>query len=296
GFRNNGPAWLSAQRSGGEPLVFTVRVPEGATVTKSPERCGETTLTEDEKGYLCWVSTPLLEDASLTFPFTFRIDRVVRNARAEVALPEWDNPWDSDQSNDSAWIVLNGSDEPGDGGTPGATTPPAAGEDGGPGTDDADGTNGTNGADGASGDTGDKGTGGRLASTGAGGTVLTGGAALLAPGLGTGLAGGLRRRAQQSGGAAARPASRTPPTGPCGRPVGARTPRHRRPAGGRFGQYGATGARRRAAAPERQRPFNVSVCGSEHAHGTRRGVAGEVLDDDTLRGVGRVQVLAVTDV
>ncbi|MBM7093474.1 hypothetical protein JTP67_34195 [Streptomyces sp. S12] len=203
GFRNNGPAWLSAQRSGGEPVVFTVRVPEGATVTKSPERCGETTLTEDEKGYLCWVSTPLLEDASLTFPFTFRIDRVVRNARAEVALPEWDNPWDSDQSNDSAWIVLNGSDEPGDGGTPGATTPPAAGEDGGPGTDDADGTNGTNGADGASGDTGDKGTGGRLASTGAGGTVLTGGAALLALGLGTGLAVFLRRRAQQSGGATA---------------------------------------------------------------------------------------------
>ena len=212
GFRNNGPAWLSSQRSGGEPIGFTVAVPEGATVTRAPERCGENTIAEGVRGYFCWVSTPLLEDAEFTFPFELRVDRVVEGAKGKVALPEWDNPFDSDHANNSAWIVLNGSDgsdgsdgsagggtgDGTDGGTSGGPTPPGSG-DGDSGSSGSSGADGTDGTDGSSGD----GAGGGLALTGAGGVALTGGAALLALGLGAGAVVLLRRRARQSGGAVA---------------------------------------------------------------------------------------------
>lgn len=201
GFRNNGPAWISALRSGGEPIGFTVAVPEGATVTKAPEQCGETTIAEGVEGYLCWVRTPLLEDAKLGFPFELRIDRVVEGAKGKVALPEWENPFDSDHANGSAWIVLNGSDEATDGGTgesdggeSGGSTPPGSGE----GDSGSSGSSGTNGTDGTSGD-----AEGGLALTGAGGVALIGGAALLALGLGAGVIVLQRRRARHSGGATA---------------------------------------------------------------------------------------------
>ncbi|MET7292352.1 hypothetical protein ABZS79_09440 [Streptomyces griseoloalbus] len=216
GFRNNGPAWISALRSGGEPIAFTVAVPEGATVTKAPEGCGESTITEDEKGYRCWVSTPLLEDAELSFPFELRVDRVVEGAKAEVALPEWDNPFDSDHANDSAWIVLNGSDESTDGGTgqtdggtSGGTASPGPGQEGDSGSGSGSGGSGgssgsgTNGANGTSGDVSGDGIGGGLAATGAGGVALMGGAALLALGLGAVLVLFLRHRARRTGGAVA---------------------------------------------------------------------------------------------
>ncbi|GHH89583.1 hypothetical protein [Streptomyces capillispiralis] len=214
GFRNNGPAWISALRSGGEPIGFTVGVPEGATVTALPEGCRSTTLEGGEEGYLCWVSTPLLEDAELTFPFELRVDRVVEGAKAEVALPEWGNPFESDHANDSAWIVLNGSDGSTDGGTgqtdggtSGGTAPPGPGQDGdsgSSGTSGSSGSGGTSGSSGsgASGTSGDV-TGGGLASTGAGGAALIGGAALLALGLGAGLFLFLRRGARHTGGTAA---------------------------------------------------------------------------------------------
>ncbi|GGV77691.1 hypothetical protein GCM10010294_45700 [Streptomyces griseoloalbus] len=212
GFRNNGPAWISALRSGGEPITFTVAVPEGAAVTKAPEECGESTIAEGEKGYRCWVSTPLLEDAELSFPFELRVDRVVEGAKAEVALPEWDNPFDSDHANDSAWIVLNGSDEStdggtgqSDGGTSGGTASPGPGQEGDSGSGGSGGSSGsgTNGTNGTSGDISGDGTVGGLASTGAGGVALIGGAALLALGLGAGLFLFLRRGARRSGGAIA---------------------------------------------------------------------------------------------
>ncbi|MEU3945881.1 hypothetical protein [Streptomyces sp. NPDC029526] len=148
------------------------------------------------------MNTPPLEDASPTFPFARRIDRVVEGANGEVALPEWDDPWDADETNDSAWIVLDAADGPGDDGTPGtpgATTPPVDDEDG---TGDEDGKDGTGGASGTDGTSGDVGDGGTLAFTGAGGTALTDGAALPAPGLGAGLTLFPRRRARLSGGTA----------------------------------------------------------------------------------------------
>ncbi|MFI1420997.1 hypothetical protein ACH4VX_24075 [Streptomyces sp. NPDC020731] len=205
GFRNNGPAWISALRSGGEPFSFTVEAPEGATVTKAPEKCREITVAEGEKGYRCWVSTPLLEDAELGFPFELRVDRVVENAKGEVALPEWDDPFDSDHANNSAWIVLNGPDEQTDGGTgqngggatPSASPSPSPSSGSGQGGTSGSGTNGT------SGDVTGTGVQGGLASTGAGGVALIGGAALLALGLGAGVTVLLRHRARQTGGTVA---------------------------------------------------------------------------------------------
>ncbi|MBV7696925.1 hypothetical protein [Streptomyces sp. TRM70350] len=219
GFRNNGPAWVGALRSGGEPIGFTVEVPEGATVTKAPESCGENYIAEDTKGYLCWVDTPLLEDAELGFPFELRIDRVVENAKARVALPDWDNPSESDKSNDTAWIVLNASGDEGstdggtgssDGGTSNGGTSNGGTSGGGTsgggssssGTDGGAGSSGSTGGETSGGDSGAD-TDGGLALTGAGGVTLLAGGAILALGLGTGLVLFLRRRAGQNGGTTA---------------------------------------------------------------------------------------------
>ncbi|MFE6888671.1 hypothetical protein [Streptomyces sp. NPDC057694] len=181
GFRNDGPGWISALRSGGESIGFTVEVPEGAKVTKAPDRCRFTTLDENVKGYLCWVSTPLLEDAKLSFPFELRIDKVVPGAKGKVALPGWDDKNESDKSNNTAWIVLNGSgDDEGAGGSSGgdssaSPSPSASG--------DTSGSSGTSGNSG-SGDQGSGSTGGGLALTGAGGVLLIGGIAVVVLGVG----------------------------------------------------------------------------------------------------------------
>ncbi|MET8789573.1 hypothetical protein [Streptomyces pseudogriseolus] len=205
GFANNGPAWISALRSGGEPFSFTVVAPEGSTVTSAPRQCRTITVDGSVPGYRCSVATPLLEDARLTFPFELRIDEVVAGARGRVALPDWDNPFDSDASNDVAWIVLNAPDAPGDGGAGGSDggpsdgpSAPGTGDEGGSGGPDS-GTNGTNGTSGGA-EGGD--AEGGLALTGAQGVGLLGGAAVLALGLGAVVVAYQRRRAGRDGEAA----------------------------------------------------------------------------------------------
>ncbi|MDX3073580.1 hypothetical protein ACIP98_01905 [Streptomyces sp. NPDC088354] len=195
GFRNDGPAWISALRSGGEPLGFTVGVPAGAKVTKSPSSCRSTTLNEGVKGYLCWVDTPLLENTKLSFPFELRIDTVVENAKAKITLPAWNNPVEPNQSNNTAWIVLNPRDDDGsstDGSTSGGTSPspsasPSSSDDG---SSVSGGTSGDSGSASSGGDSG----GGGLAFTGAGGALTIGGAALLTLGLGTAIVVVVRRK------------------------------------------------------------------------------------------------------
>ncbi|MEQ8142843.1 hypothetical protein [Streptomyces sp. OP7] len=206
GFRNNGPAWIGALRSGGEPFSFTVVPPEGSTFTSTPERCTPAGVDGSEPGYICWAPTPLLEDARLTFPFALRVDRVVEGAKGKVALPQWDNPYDSDPANDTAWIVLNAPDAPGDGGAGGSDGGPSAGPSA-PGTGDEGGSDGpdsgTNGTNGTSGGAAGGDTDGGLALTGTQGVGLLGGAALLALGLGAGVVAHQRRRARRGGEAAA---------------------------------------------------------------------------------------------
>ncbi|MDN3268521.1 hypothetical protein [Streptomyces sp. MA15] len=207
GIRNNGPAWISALRSGGEPFSFTVVAPEGSTVTSAPKQCRTVTVDGSEPGHRCSVATPMLEDARVTFPFELRVDRVVEGAKGRVALPDWDNPFDSDPSNDVAWIVLNAPGVPGDDGTGGSAgapsdAPSAPGSGDGDGSGDGTGTDDSDGADGASGGgAGDDADGG-LALTGAQGVGLLGGAALLALGLGAALVALQRRRARGAGAAA----------------------------------------------------------------------------------------------
>ncbi|MFI5854967.1 hypothetical protein [Streptomyces parvulus] len=160
---NHGPAWIGALRSGGEPLGFTVQIPEGASVVDSPCRPVN---DETPSEYRCWADTPFLEDDRRDFAFKLRIDKVVEGAKGKISLPEWDNPWEGDPSNDAGWIVLNGTGDeetPGDtGGTTGGT-----GETGG--SDSAGGTGTSGGSGSAGGGTGDSATGGSGSSGGTSG-------------------------------------------------------------------------------------------------------------------------------
>ncbi len=205
GFRNNGPAWIGALRSGGEPFSFTVTPPTGATFTKAPEKCMPAGVNGSDPAYLCFAPTPMLEDARFTFPFELRVDRVVEGAKGRVALPDWNNPYESDESNDVAWIVLNAPGEPGDDGTGGSgggpsddPSAPASGDGDGSG-DDADDADTGSASGGGPGDDAD----GGLALTGAQGVGLLGGAAVLALGLGAAVVLYQRRRAGRDGEAAA---------------------------------------------------------------------------------------------
>ncbi|MFB7654953.1 MULTISPECIES: hypothetical protein [unclassified Streptomyces] len=188
GLSNHGPAWIGALRSGGEPLGFTVRIPEGASVVDSPCRPvnGET-----PSQYLCWADTPFLEDDRRDYRFKLRIDKVVEGAKGKISLPEWDNPREGDPSNDTGWIVLNGTGDeetPGDtGGTTGGTgTTGGSGSTGGTGTAGGSGSAGGTGTTGGSGTTGGTtggqspqgGDGGLLASTGSPALLASAGAAL----------------------------------------------------------------------------------------------------------------------
>ncbi|MFJ8146996.1 hypothetical protein ACIQ6R_18240 [Streptomyces sp. NPDC096048] len=155
---NHGPAWIGALRSGGEPLGFSVRIPEGASVVDSPCRPMNGEATSE---YLCFADTPFLEDDRRTFAFQLRIDEVVEGAKGKIALPEWDNPWEGDPSNDAGWIVLNGTgDEETPGDTGGATGGTDGGATGGSGT-----TGGSASTGGATGGTGGAGTGGATGGT-----------------------------------------------------------------------------------------------------------------------------------
>ncbi|MDG4862423.1 hypothetical protein P8605_30230 [Streptomyces sp. T-3] len=182
GLRNHGPAWIGALRSGGEPIAFTVDVPEGASVTKSSEHCGpvNTGSGPDKSQYRCWADTPFLEDEARSFPFEFRIDKVVKGSLGKVHLPEWENPWEGDPRNDVGWIVLNGTGDeetPGDtGGSTGGGNGGSTGGSTGGGGSDGGGTSGS--SEGSTGgNSGSDGEGG-LASTGATVTLVAGGAAL----------------------------------------------------------------------------------------------------------------------
>ncbi|MFF0586260.1 hypothetical protein ACFYWD_09865 [Streptomyces sp. NPDC003781] len=166
GLSNHGPAWLGGLRSGGEPIGFSVRIPEGASVVDSP--CSPMN-DESPSEYLCFADTPFLEDDARTFPFKLRIDKVVAGAKGKIALPEYDNPWEGDPSNDTGWIVLNGTGDeetPGDsgGGTGGSDSAGGTGTTGG-----SDSTGGTGTAGGS--DTGGAGTGATGTTGATGGTT-----------------------------------------------------------------------------------------------------------------------------
>ncbi|MER6286444.1 hypothetical protein [Streptomyces sviceus] len=106
GFANHGPAWLALLRSGGEPISFWVDLPPGTTVTTVPEGCRAADWEGAEGDYLCFVDTPILEDASRTFTFGLRVDEVIRNATGR-AFFAYTMPNEGNPANDSGEIVLN---------------------------------------------------------------------------------------------------------------------------------------------------------------------------------------------
>ncbi|MCX2971029.1 MULTISPECIES: hypothetical protein [Streptomyces] len=186
GFANHGPAWFGALRSG-EPLAFHVEIPEGASVVRAAEGCNPLTQSGESSDslYLCWLSTPIVEDDARTFPFELRIDEVVENARGKISLG-YVPPHDGDDTNDEAYFVLNGAGGDTSGG--GSGGPGTGGSSGGSsGGGDTGGSAGTGGGDtdGAAGDGGTGGQGGAdaegdLALTGSGGVFVLGGGALVA--------------------------------------------------------------------------------------------------------------------
>ncbi|MEV3859479.1 hypothetical protein AB0J38_34885 [Streptomyces sp. NPDC050095] len=100
---------------------------------------------------------PLLEDAKLTFPFELRIDKVVENAKGKVLLEHADSPHDSNQGNNTAWIVLNGTgDDPSTGGS----------SDGGSSASPSPSTGTTSGSSDSSGSSGNAGLSGNAGSSG----------------------------------------------------------------------------------------------------------------------------------
>ncbi|MFF3350476.1 hypothetical protein [Streptomyces sp. NPDC002779] len=106
GFANHGPAWLALLRSGGEPISFWVDLPPGTTATTVPEGCQAADWEGAEGDYLCFVDTPILEDASRTFTFGLRVDEVIRNATGR-AFFAYTMPNEGNPANDSGAIVLN---------------------------------------------------------------------------------------------------------------------------------------------------------------------------------------------
>ncbi|URN12220.1 hypothetical protein LUW77_12610 [Streptomyces radiopugnans] len=212
-MHNRGPGWIGSLRAGGEPIGFTVDIPEGATVAKAPRACGPHNVegVEQPGSYLCWAYTPMLEDSREDFAFELRIDKVVEGAKGRIHMPKWDNPWEGNPANDDGWIVLNGTGDeetPGDGDSTGSTGGTGGtggsgsegkggdGEDGGEGDG---GSNGSTGSTGTSGTSGGESADGRLASTGT--TALTAGglALLLLAAGGTAVVTVRRRRAAGAG-------------------------------------------------------------------------------------------------
>lgn len=188
GFRN-GPTWVSALRSGGEPLHYEVQAPEGATLVGTPSGCFHVDELPETggAGYVCPIPTPILEDASATYSFTLRIDKVVPDAKGKLYLPTFYSG-ETDTANNTAWLVLNATEAGTDGGS-GAAGGATGGQSADGGAGSTGGTSPEGGATTAAGQ-----GGGGLASTGLGGILLTSGGAVLALGLGTALYLRYRRR------------------------------------------------------------------------------------------------------
>lgn len=187
-LHNRGPAWIGALRSGGEPVDFTVQVPEGATVVNTPADCSP---KDRENGrvvsFWCGGDTPFVENTTREFTFGLRIDEVIEGALGEASFPGWEDPNEAKPGNDSGWIVLNGTGDeetPGDTAGTGGPDDDGSGNGGSGGSDDATTDGGAaGGADDSGADAGTDTDGGSLALTGTGAMTLGGFAlALLAAG------------------------------------------------------------------------------------------------------------------
>ncbi|MCN9243378.1 hypothetical protein NGF19_21765 [Streptomyces sp. RY43-2] len=185
-YRNDGPAWV-LRPLGTSVTHVLITLPEGTTATKVDGFC-------DPAGpgsYECGTSQSFVnEGAGDTYTFQLRVDKAVTDAKGSVRLGGDARPFDTNQANDKADIVLSatgGSASP----TPGAPKPsssPTPSDSPSP-TDTATaptppaGTGNDNGP-----------LGGSLASTGSSSTLPLAGTAIVAVAVGTGAVVLVRRR------------------------------------------------------------------------------------------------------
>ncbi|MEO3775709.1 LPXTG cell wall anchor domain-containing protein [Micromonospora sp. B11E3] len=135
GVRNNGPATLDYSRSGSSITYMSVDVPEGTTAAAVPENCapvkGDTWGEPGKPGarhYRCYFESFLKADDEAVMDFELRIDKVIANATGlvKVNVPcqcEGGFYKDLKPANDTAKLVVNATDDGGEGGGDGGTLP-----------------------------------------------------------------------------------------------------------------------------------------------------------------------------
>ncbi|MFJ5213451.1 hypothetical protein ACIP98_01950 [Streptomyces sp. NPDC088354] len=197
GFTNQGPAWFGAFFATKTETTFTV--PQGAEVVHKPEACKRSKSTggsgEQQAAallYTCLSHSSVNVGQTVSYTFTLKIDKVVKNASGSVEVSPArvfeDATWavDKNLANNTATFVLTGKPGNGTGGGSGS---------GGSGSTDGGSTDG--GASDGGNSPGDQGHEGALAHTGATGLQIISGVALVALGAGGGLwVVGRRRKAQ----------------------------------------------------------------------------------------------------
>lgn len=181
GFRNNGPAWVTGT-SGGDPRsvgAVEFLVPPGTRVTKVPDGCYGFSVDRkkgygEEPGaplYVCDQGTYILEDARADLPFVLLVERDVENAKGRIKVTSTYygglDGHDKKPANDSAAVVVNPVDEPGDGSGGTSSGGTTAGGTSSGGSDGGAAASGGSSSGGSTGTAGTAGTaGGDLASTG----------------------------------------------------------------------------------------------------------------------------------
>jgi hypothetical protein len=154
GARNSGPASIDYSNGGDAVAWIDVAVPEGTTVVTVPDGCrtvseggeddgdqddgdqddggedGEDTGKPGAKRYLCLSDVFFAARTSQTFDFGLRIDTVVPNATGKIVLKDEASGYpgyhDESPANNTASLVVNGTDDGGEGGGLPVTGPAGA--------------------------------------------------------------------------------------------------------------------------------------------------------------------------
>jgi len=129
GFQNNGPATIDATRSGSSITRLDLTVPAGTTAVEVPADC--VPMNGDEvdwehpgktgaAAYRCYAGSFVAAGEKQTVDFALRIDKVINNATGTVRINAkcqcegWDK--DLDPANDLAKLMVNPTDDGGEGG------------------------------------------------------------------------------------------------------------------------------------------------------------------------------------
>ena len=119
GLVNHGPGWIANLGSGDPVAVVDFRVPEGTTATGIPAACRPRGLNDEyiakREGaprYLCSTTFWLDKDATVGFPFTLHVDRVVPGATGSVSFLTTGFlgqplPFDPTTSDNATAVVVN---------------------------------------------------------------------------------------------------------------------------------------------------------------------------------------------